>query len=311
MTIIRDNRLKGNRRLQACWVLATLWFVAFSWATVAPVSAIGMASQGIQFMVLVAFVVIHASLAGGWRGALSFMAIVCIVSYTLEAISVATGFPFGFFTHHTDIGPKPFGVPLLVAVGYATFGWLAWAQTRSIVRAMFGETDARWLCIAPIIGAFVLTGYDYPYDAVGATVIKLHSYRHPTGMYGVPLTNFLGWLLTAWTAFQIYVFLERRMTPTAAAQQVSYGLLPSLIWIFMALSYVVKYMASPDGTTSVGDRTFVIADVFETSVIVGLPAMIFPAILAIAAQFARSHDRRETKTGTASDSRSVRANGHS
>lgn len=287
----RCARAAGARRLALCWTLAGVWLVATACATLSPPSPLQGAAAGIQFLALLLIVILHASLSIGWRGTLAFFAIVGLTAFTLEAISIATGFPFGFFEHYTG-GPRALGVPLLVPTGYVMFGWLAWAQTQAILRAMI---DARGgmlaLIAAPLIGTFFLVGYDYPWDAIGATVLHIHSYRHPSGLFGVPLSNFIGWLVTGWCAFQIYALAERRFAIAVTDATLRLTLLPPLIWLGMALSYFGYFWTVPGGTASVAGRTFLIADIYEASAAISLPAMVMPALLAIVAVLA-IRDRR-------------------
>ncbi|MDC7701666.1 carotenoid biosynthesis protein [Vogesella indigofera] len=279
--------MRRNTLLWLSWFLATLWFVSFGWTTLAAETHSGIAAAGIAFLTLIILVAVHASLVVGWRSALAFFSIMCLTSFALESISIATGFPFGFFVHHTDIGPKPFGVPFVVPVGYAVFGWLAWAQTRLIVSAFSNDTNLTRFA-TPLLGAFVLAGYDYPYDPIGATVLKIHSYLEPTGLFGVPLSNFLGWHVTGWVAFQFFAFFQVRFITVAEPKRKGLDVLPSLIWIVMAGSYWVRYCIAPGGIVTEDGRTFVITDIYEAAAAISLPSMVFPALLALVAFRARS-----------------------
>lgn len=273
-------------RLRACWALAFLWSGCTIWASIAPQSPAGMIAAGVQFLALLIIVLLHASLSAGWRGAFCFFAILCLTSFILEAISVRTGVPFGFFEHHTP-GPRPLDIPLLIPLGYAIYGWLAWSQTRTLLDSLAGVTRRFFLLAAPLIGAFVLAGYDYPWDAIGATILHIHSYRDPSGLFGVPLLNFIGWLVTGWAAFMLFALVEHRFARVEASKMRAHDLLPPLIWIAIAGSYFFRFSTAPSGTTSVAGRHFVIADVLEASAAISLPAMIMPALIVIVAAMAR------------------------
>ncbi len=268
-----------------CRIFVLTWFAATIIASLFPQSPAGGAAAGIQFLALLGFVLVHASLAGGWPGAFAFFAIMGAASFVLEAISIATGVPFGFF-HHNTAGPRLLGVPMAVPIGYAVFGWPAWAQTMTLMRSL-GTTSRATLLSAPVVGTFLLAGYDYPWDPIGATVLKVHGFRDPSGLFGVPLSNFLGWLVTGWVAFQILARVQRGFVRTSAAETMTFALLPPMIWIGTALSYFLQYAVAAPGTTSVGERTFVIADIYEASAAISLPAMILPAIITIIAAISR------------------------
>ncbi|WP_197063637.1 carotenoid biosynthesis protein [Novosphingobium malaysiense] len=222
---------------------------------------------------------VQGSIARGWRGAIVFFVILGVVSFAFEATSIATGFPFGFFTHHTP-GPRPLKVPIAVLLGYSVYGWLAWVLTKAMLGPL-AVHNRLYLLAAPIAGSFVLVGYDYPWDAIGATILHTHSYRTPSGLFGVPLSNFLGWLLTGWAAFQLVALAERKWPEAPLAKTRSYLLVSPVIWAGLGLSYVLRWWSAPAGMTSVAGRTFVIADIYEASAAIALPAMLLPAIVAV------------------------------
>jgi uncharacterized membrane protein len=85
----------------------------------------------------------------------------------LEAISIATGFPFGSYTHHLP-GVKPLGVPLVALAGWIMFSWLAWALARLIMRPVAATAvGGAERFTTPIVATFILGGYDLVYDRSG------------------------------------------------------------------------------------------------------------------------------------------------
>ncbi|MGP7795544.1 carotenoid biosynthesis protein [Sphingomonas sp. CLY1604] len=283
----------ASRRLAVIWSLALVWLVALGWSCLSPTSHVGVAAAGLQFLLLLVILFAHGSIAVGWRGAVVFFSMLCGVSFVFEATSIATGIPFGFFEHHSP-GPRLLGVPLVVLVGYAVYGWFAWALTMTILKPLDGDFRvARWA--GPIVAAFILVGYDYPWDAIGATVMHTHSYRHPSGLFGVPLSNFIGWLVTGWAAFQLVALILDRIRPAPLETSWRWHLLAPVIWAGLGLSYVLRWWVAPVGTVMKGGRTFVIADIFEASAAIALPAMVLPALLAVVAVLARTfnHSSKE------------------
>lgn len=276
-----------NRWTCLGWLFAGIWLLSFGWGTLTAGTHSGSPAAGIAFLALVSLVGLHAILQLGIRGAGLFFSVICLTSFTLEALSIASGFPFGFFVHNTNLGPKPFGVPLVVPLGYAVFSWLAWSQARVIATAL-SDTFGFGRLAVPILGAFILAGYDYSYDAIGATVLKIHSYLHPSGLFGVPASNFLGWLLTGWLAFQIFVSVPMKVTGLASEQKSTLDIIPSLVWGVMGASYWVKYAVAPAGSVAEGERIFLIADIYEAAAAISLPAMVFPAVLALLALHAKT-----------------------
>ena len=69
------------------------------------------------------FVFLHASLAYGWKGMLLLAASAFGIALGWESLSIATGFPFGFFEHTDEFGAKIGTVPIAVALGYFLYGY--------------------------------------------------------------------------------------------------------------------------------------------------------------------------------------------
>ncbi|PTL75604.1 carotenoid biosynthesis protein [Vitiosangium sp. GDMCC 1.1324] len=265
-------------RLRLCWIFAALWLPVFLWSTVQ--AGFGGAAFGLQVLCTLLFVVTHASLSNGWRGGGLFFVFAVSVAFVLEASSIATGFPFGFYVHNVA-GFKLLGVPPLVAFIYAIFGWLAWNLARLIVRQHPCDAGGVNRFTTPLVASFILAAQDLPFDPIGSTVLGIWTFRSPSGYFGVPLTNFLGWMFTGWVFFQLFALVESRFPPhRAAVTRASYWLLPCFIWAMNAVQYPIKFASASAGSVTVAGRTFVTADVYESSVVVALLTMMFTAVTA-------------------------------
>jgi putative membrane protein len=271
----------GVIQLGACWALAIVWLAALLFSAARVGTAPGAHAGVVQALVLVVIVVTHAQLSYGWKGLVVYVLVVSAIAFSLEACSIATGFPFGFFTHNLDVGPKPLGVPLPVVMGYVVLGWFAWTLARLIVRDAPSTGSRLQRFTTPIVASFILAGFDYPYDPIGSAVLKTFSYRHPSGQFGVPLGNYLGWLITGWLFFQVFALLEPRFRASPAWGRRAFWLLPCLVWSGLALQYPLLFAAAPAGTVEVGGRSFVIADIYEAAVAGSLFTMIFVVVLAV------------------------------
>jgi hypothetical protein len=234
---------------------------------------------------LILFLLTHGGLTYGWRGVLGFFACTYPVAFALEALVVATGFPFGFFTHDTP-GLEILGVPPTVPIVYAVAGYVAWSSARLvIVGDRAGRLTGTARFVVPPVAALVLAGYDAVIDPSGATVEGRWSYGDPSGLFGVPLTNFLGWIVTGWVAFQLFALLgplARRIGPASV--------LPPVVWLGVYLPSAVTFATGSVGradAVTVAGRTFLVSDIQETAVIVGMFSMGIPALMALACVLVR------------------------
>ncbi|MEU8297246.1 carotenoid biosynthesis protein [Micromonospora sp. NPDC048909] len=144
----------------------------------------------------------HALLSRGPRGAAALVAVATGGGFAIEAVGVATGVPFGSYDYSGELGPKLAGVPLIIPLAWTWMAWPAWlaavrltapggtgapARGRLVVRrvALAAVGLAAWdLFLDP---QMVAEGYWRWRDATEAL----------PGLPGVPVSNYLGWLLFA------------------------------------------------------------------------------------------------------------------
>jgi putative membrane protein len=279
--VVKTALSGGGLRLKACWVLAALWAPLYLLPSTGLKSGPVLALGAFAPLLMIAILLLHGSIAYGWRGIGAYLAIGIAAGFALEASSVAFGFPFGFYVHN-EPGPKPLGVPISAMLGYAVLGWYAWALGNILARERPWARGGVGRFTVPIVAAFVLAGFDYPFDPIGASVLGLWTYAHPSGQFGVPLTNYLGWIFTGWVIFQLFALVEARFAAAPAGASRGYWLLPCLIWTWTALQYPLLLAAAPGGTVARGGRTFVTADIYEAALAASLFSVVFAGLAALA-----------------------------
>ena len=153
--------------------------------------------------IFIACALIHAAFAYGIRRALILFVASCAISFAMENLGTATGFPFG--SYHFEVGADLPHVGLIpVIVGPLWFGacYFSWV----VASVLLDRADCRLdrgcnLIALPIVSAFVVTQWDLVMDAPNATIAKAWIWHDGGGVFGVPLSNYLGWLLTSWLIF--------------------------------------------------------------------------------------------------------------
>ncbi len=234
---------------------------------------------------LTAFFLIHA--IGQWRGReLAAFAIVCfVISNLFENLSVMYSFPFGGFHHSEATGPRLFNIPWLATPTYMAMGYISW----SVAQVLVGRTQpAHWrerVWSASIIAAFVFTMWDLSNDAVFHTINKAFFYDHPGPWFGVPMSNFAGWLLTtvliygafsAWLARQAKRDLAIRSKPVRVywQQAIAMYAVVALGGIFRNLTGRAVEVTLPNGDMWRSN------DIYAAMTLTTLFTMIFCAVLA-------------------------------
>lgn len=140
----------------------------------------------------------------GWRDAVMLWLVLGFYALLVETLAIFTGFPYGHFGYSDLLGPRLFG-----STPWTVF--LAWTPLMlgaySIARNVFGGVVAR---IAA--AAVIATAFDMVLDP-GAVRLGFWQYAGSDGFYGVPLTNFAGWLVSGSAAAILIELFLRRVRP--------------------------------------------------------------------------------------------------
>ena len=189
------------------------------------------------------FLFVHGSLSYRLRDLLVFATITLLVSNIAENMSILTGFPFGHY-HYTDtLGPKLFLVPVLIGPAYVGTGYLAWTIARVISGATHSRLPGHLTFTVPLLAAFMMVSWDLSFDPVFSTINHAWIWLDGGSYFGVPFSNFLGWLLTTFVFFQLFaLYLKGRPHVQATDEQPSriQSLQAILFYGLMAAGLVVN-----------------------------------------------------------------------
>jgi putative membrane protein len=135
----------------------------------------------------------------GFRRGFTIILILSILPVIIEGIAVWTGFPYGNFEYSNSLGSLIFNlVPLSVSFAYLPIllGSLFVASELTFKKYSFS-----------LITSFFMVIVDMVIDPA-AVSIGFWSYNIKGFYYGVPLSNFIGWLLTGYIYAMIFYFLS-------------------------------------------------------------------------------------------------------
>ncbi len=154
----------------------------------------GTGRDALTVATVVTFFLASVSHAAVWRGRRWTIVLVTVTAGTgllVESVGTRTGVPFGAYTYTATLGPRLLGVPLVIPLAWTMMAYPALLAARRLVagrwsRALVaGAALAAWdLFLDP---QMVAAGH-WRWTDVGAAL---------PGIPEVPLTNFLGWTLTA------------------------------------------------------------------------------------------------------------------
>lgn len=137
----------------------------------------------------------------GARRAIISLSAVSLSAFAIEATGVATGFPYGDFYYGDALGAKVFGlVPYLLPISYVP---LVIGAAAAAYRDGLSHPVAWALRSAVLL--VLLDGLLDP----GATALGFWVWPDGGAYYGVPVTNYLGWLLSGAVASVLLLILGR------------------------------------------------------------------------------------------------------
>jgi uncharacterized membrane protein len=274
---------------------AVLWFavacilaaaIGFSWNPTPFAQALAA--------IFIACALLHAGFFYGFRSALILFIICVAITFTMENIGAATGFSFGRYHFEVDAGlPHVGSIPIIVGPLWFGAGYFSWIVASILLDGADRRLDRPLNLIAlPIVAAFVMTQWDLVMDPPESTIDKVWIWHDGGADFGVPLSNYLGWLLTSWLFFQLFALYLRGRTAEWAQgpQQIrKLRLIAILFYVSAGLTHIVPWAMGQTGEVAdAAGHTWRIHDLRETTVAIMLFTMFFSAMLA-ALQLLKEH----------------------
>jgi len=230
---------------------------------------------------------VHAVISYGSRAALVFFATCVAVGFAMENIGVATGFPFG--RYHFEIGADLLNVgriPFVVGPMWFGAGYFSWVVAATLLGGADRRLDRRFNLIAlPVVAAFVTAQWDLVVDPPSATIAKAWIWHEGGAMFGVPPSNFFGWLLTSWLFFQGFaLYLHHRNDPAGPDQAADrkLRLVGILLYVSGGITHVVPWMLGQSGDVVDGaGQSWRLQDIRGATVVIMVFTMFFTSLLAL------------------------------
>jgi len=227
---------------------------------------------------------LHASMTYGFRHMLALFAICVVTTFAIENLGVATGFPFGHY--HFEVGanlPHVGAIPVIVGPLWFGMGYFSWRLACILLDGADRRLDRNFNLIAlPIVAAFVATQWDMVMEPSAATIGKAWIWHDGGAIFGVPLSNYFGWLLTAWLFFQMFaLYLRGQRGAWVQEKQLALNATAILFYLSGGLTHIVPWMTGQSGDVSdAAGLVWKIAELREATVATMTCTMLFTALLA-------------------------------
>jgi uncharacterized membrane protein len=196
------------------------------------------------------FAVQHGSQNLGWKRTLLLLLLTFGISLLFECVGVATGKVYGPYYYTDKLGPKFLGlVPLIIPIAWFMMTYPSYVIANRLVPS-FNSTQAWRLAVASI-GALIMTAWDLVMDPM--MVAGGHwVWEEPGAYFGIPLQNYLGWWLTTFVTFWLFLSLARTH-PRHDPSNDSFNQLPILSYAILGISTILTdFLFGLDGPALVG-----------------------------------------------------------
>jgi len=237
----------------------------------------------VSFLITAIFVLVHGTRRYGVTGIVVFVVVVFVISNALENCSILTGFPFGHY-HYTGT-TKLFQVPISVGFFYIAIAYVSW-QTANILLDRIDERMKRPLDFVtlPLLAAVIMTFFDLSSDPVASTIGHIWIWEEGGGYFGVPYTNFLGWLFVTYLFFQVFaLYLARRGGAVPKNESTGYWLQALIMYLNLGVSAVTNFVSNPFGSETVTDArgtVWQVPDIAEAMLVVFIFTMCVVFLMA-------------------------------
>ena len=275
----------------ACWLALAIYLalvIAFAWNPNPLAQA--LAAIGI----LAAFV--HAVLFYGWRDALALFAICVCITFAMENIGATTGWPFGHY--HFEVGanlPHVGVIPVIVGPLWFGMGYFSWHVAAVLVGAGARPSRKFERFALPVVAAFVMTQWDVVMEPAGSTIAKAWIWHDGGAHFGVPLSNYAGWLLTTWLFYQAFaICLTRRpgLPVPSPVQERALRLAAIALYLGSGLTHLTPWLLGQSGeVVDAAGQLWRVADLRASTVVTMLFTMFSTSMLAVLRLAKASADR--------------------
>lgn len=215
--------------------------------------------------------VFHGTVRYGKKNITIFFLITWAVSFSLENLSIATGFPFGLYHYSPNLGILT--VPLIIIFAYFAIGYLSWVLSHILTGQYAKKLEGKQIFIIPFIAAFIMVMWDLTVDPISSTLQGLWIWTYPGSYFGVPISNFFGWFLVVYIFFQIFALYLSKYDSINATKVFKLSNKP--YWIEAAAVYGIT------GLGTILSIFYQFNDITINMALITVFTMIFVAILTV------------------------------
>lgn len=256
--VVADGPTAKNSVLPALTWVFILLFVA---STIVDGSGLFMDPDGVfqmtSLLCLAAVAWVHGIRRYGIKNMILWFLLTWLVANFFESLSIMTGFPFGHYHYELAGGPRLFNVPLAIMPSYFGLAYIAWSLSQVLTGQYGKRLQGIWKFVVPFTAALIMTMYDVATDPIASTVNSIWIWHGGGEYFGVPITNFAGWVLVVYVFLQLFaLFVGGRDSYVDRSRPVVtrkiYWIEVAVVYFFMGFGVVMKAFSRNDHIDSIG-----------------------------------------------------------
>ncbi|SEA61722.1 carotenoid biosynthesis protein [Pedobacter hartonius] len=230
--------------------------------------------KAIMFVPMIVFAWIHGSQRYGVRTMIIWFVITWLVSNGFEALSIRTGFPFGHYHYVKMPGPRMLDVPVIIMALYFALSYTSWTVAQMVTGNFGKKIVGIYKIFIPITTAVIMSMFDLVGDPQASTVSSDWVWEHGGAYYGVPISNYAGWIFVVYVFMQIFTwFISKKnidISKDAVTTNRSYWLEASIVYLSMGLGVVLE-----------GFTRKAHVELYSSMAMISVFTMVFTAMISI------------------------------
>lgn len=228
------------------------------------------------------FALIHGGILYRMKGISIFVAFCLGFGSLAEGVSLRTGFPFGHYYFTDAMGPKVLQVPVLLVLAYLGIAYVSWVLALLILGYLDKPINGVRIFALPLLASIIMVAWDLSMDPDWSTLDHVWVWQHGGAYFGVPLSNFFGWFLTAYLYYLAFALYCRTQPIFTASLTKGYWRTAILLYATCALGnlLILRLPMAPPVVTDATGKPWLTGDILGGCMLMSLLLMVPFALLA-------------------------------
>jgi len=172
------------------------------------------------YVVLIGILILwHGTIVMDWKRAITAFVALFLIGFIAEALGVNYGLIYGPYHYHDSMGARVFGVPFIVPISWTLNIYPAYFLAQYLLPSVKGVKEVKWwqkvlfVLLLSTVGAIFSTMYDMIVDPVYLSLSGPWVWHYPSDFVswvygGIPLSNYIGWILTGILGCSVIYLIE-------------------------------------------------------------------------------------------------------